>query len=255
MQMLKNELTFHLATEAAKIGFWERDLATHLMTHCAVTAGILGWDTNRTSCSVEEFEQAIDPEDLPLFCERLHAAVMSGEAFDLEFRVRLSGKGSEVRWVSTRGMGIRDHQGKAVKATGVMFDITDRKLAEQALHDTQLRYQLATEAAQIGTWEQDIAGGITYISPITAQVLGLPSDKTFLRREEWQAMILPEDLPKTEDVREHVVKEGESFNLELRYRRPDGRIIWAAVRGLLQLDKNRNPVRRVGIIQDISDAK
>lgn len=255
MQMLKNELTFHLATEAAKIGFWERDLATHLMTHCAVTAGILGWDTNRTSCSVEEFEQAIDPENLPLFCERLHAAVMSGEAFDLEFRVRLSGKGSEVRWVSTRGMGIRDQQGKAVKATGVMFDITDRKLAEQALHDTQLRYQLATEAAQIGTWEEDIAGGITYISPITAQVLGLPSDKTFLRREEWQAMILPEDLPKTEDVREHVVKEGESFNLELRYRRLDGRIIWAAVRGLLQMDKNRNPVRRVGIIQDISDAK
>jgi diguanylate cyclase (GGDEF)-like protein/PAS domain S-box-containing protein len=253
MQMLRNEPTFHLAAEAAKVGFWEYDLATDLVTHCSVTAAILGRDAEPSRCSVHELAEVVPAEDLSSFSEKLHAAIVSGEPFDLEFRIRRSD--GEVHWASIRGMSLRDPQGKAIKATGVIFDITDRKLVEQAMHDTQIRYHLAIEAARIGTWEQDVATDITYISPVTAEVLGLPSDKNFLRRDEWQAMIVPEDLPKTATLREQGLKTGQSFNIELRHRRPDGKIIWVAVRGLLQLDQEGRPLRSVGIMQDISEAK
>lgn len=251
--MLRNELTFHLAAEAAKIGFWERDLATNLVRHCSVTAQLLGLDAERTACTVEELEQIVLAEDLPVFCDRLQAEIASARPFNLEFRLR--SRNGEVRWIGIRGMSLGAPQGKAAKVAGVAFDITQRKVAEQALQDTQIRYQLATEAARIGTWEQDIVSGITYISTVTAQVLGLPADKTFLRREEWQAMIASEDVPKTASVRQQSLRTGRPFNLELRHHRPDGKTIWVAVRGLIQTDKEGRPARSLGIVQDVSDAK
>lgn len=253
MQKLRNELTFHLAAEAAKIGIWERDLATDLVTHCPLSARLLEINPQHPTIPVKALEQIILPEDLSMFGHSLQAAIASGEAFDLEFRIRL--KNSAIRWLATRGMSIRDAHGKVVKVTGVMFDITDRKNAEQAMHDAQIRYQLATEAASVGTWEQELATGVTHISPYTAQVLGLPPGKTLLQRDEWRTLIVPEDLPKTAGIREQAMRSGQSFKLELRHRRPDGTIVWIAVRGVLQKNKDGQPVRGIGIMQDITEAK
>ena len=253
MEKLRNELTFHLAAEAARIGFWERDLVTDQVTHCSVTASILGWEPDHVTCSAQDLENIILAEDLPLFGSSLHAAIISCIPFDLEFRIRR--RNGDIRWLAIRGVGICDAQNKPAKATGVMFDITERKQVEQAMHDTQIRYHLATEAANIGTWEQDIVAGVTHISPTTARVLGLPATKTFLRKEEWQAMIVPEDLPKTSGLREQSLRSGQPFNIELRYKRPDSKIIWVAVRGLLELDKDGHPRRSLGIMQDITEVK
>ncbi len=253
MQTLRNELTFHLATEAAKIGFWERDLLSDQVTHCPVTAAILGWDSRSLVCSVQDLNQLILPDDLPLFGERLQRAISTGIPFDMEFRIRRPN--NEIRWIVVRGVGIHDTEGKAVRVAGVMFDITDRKVGEQAMHDTEIRYRLATEAADIGTWEQDTFAGVTHISPIAARVLGLPAGQSLIRPDEWRAMIVPEDLPKTRYLREQALHADQTFNVELRMRRPDGRTIWVAVRGLLQLDQNSQPVRSIGIMQDITEAK
>jgi len=209
MQTLRNELTFHLAAEAAQIGFWERDLITGQITHCTVTAAILGWEADRLSCSTHEVDEIIVPSDLPLIGERLQADIASGQPFDMEFRIRRPNK--ELRWIAVRAVGVHDHSGQVVKVSGVMFDITDRKLTESAMRDTEIRYQLATQAARIGTWEQEDFTGDTHISPMAAQVLGLPPDKTLLRRDEWIAMMLPEDLPKTVALREQSGLAGPSF--------------------------------------------
>lgn len=252
MQTLKHDLTFHLAAEAAQIGFWERDLITDQLRHCSVTAAILGWETSRLSCSLQEVEELIVPDDLPLFAERLPSDIASGQPFDLEFRVRR--QNDELRWIAVRAVGVHGDGGKMVKVSGVMFDITDRKRTENTMRDTEIRYQLATQAASIGTWEQEDFSGDTHISPTAAQILGLPADKTLLQRNEWLAMILPEELPKTVALRDQTTSTGPSFMTELRLRRPDGKLIWVAVRGLLQHDKDGQPLRSVGIMQDITEA-
>lgn len=253
MQTLTNELIYRLAAEAAKIGVWERDLATDTVTYCPLVARVLGLDPQSSVAQLQDLEQLVFPDDLDGLRGLMQTAISSGEPFDFEFRIQ-RGSGT-IDWLATRGVAINDGQGRASKLIGVVFDISEKKRAEQAMHDTQVRYQLATEAASVGTWEQDLAAGITHISPYTAQVLGLPTGKSALSREEWQAIVLPEDLPKTAGIREQAMRTGRSFSVELRCRRGDNRIIWVALRGLLQKDKSGQPVRGIGIMQDITEAK
>jgi PAS domain-containing protein len=97
-----------------------------------------------------------------------------------------------------------------------MFDITEKKRVEETLRATEISYQLATEAANIGTWELDFSDGVATVSPISAKMLGMPPDKKMLSSNEWRSMIFHEDYASVMQVQEAAVHSGESFRLVFR---------------------------------------
>src|SRR5262245_56934944 len=70
------------------------------------------------------------------------------DRYEFEFQVVLtSGK---VKWIGTRSKVTRDAEGHAMRRVGVVADITERKLAEQALRESEKRYELAIAASGSG---------------------------------------------------------------------------------------------------------
>jgi PAS domain S-box-containing protein len=135
-----------LALEAGALAVWDYDpLARDAIidTRYAVTMGF-GPDTSRLSRAA--LGDRIHPEDRARVAEEHEALVASGAPYAIEYRmVRTDG---EVRWVVSQGICIRDGDAAGPsRLVGIIQDITDRKLREQALQDlAALREVLIREA-------------------------------------------------------------------------------------------------------------
>jgi DNA-binding CsgD family transcriptional regulator len=114
--------------------------------------------------------------------------------------------------------------------------------------DHGLRHRQAIEAGGIGAWERDLTTHVVTISPVLAQLMGLPPDKVELTAQEWQEMVLPEYLPLlVRGVPEQAIATQEPFDLQFRLMRPDGKIITLVSRGTILYGEHGRPVKAIGV--------
>ena len=120
-------------------------------------------------------------------------AIRNHKQFDFEFRiVRPSG---EVRWVSARGKGYYDENGRVVRVVGSNIDITERKRLELALRESERRLREALKVGHIGYLDWNMVTNEIQWSPETYRLLGhAPGDGFFPTIEATAGMVPPEDL-------------------------------------------------------------
>jgi PAS domain S-box-containing protein len=111
--------------------------------------------------------------------------------------------------VETTGIPIFDEQGRFAGYHGYDHDITDRKLAEEALQKSERRYRALTEAINDWVWEVDARGVFTFISPKVKETLGLePED--FLGKTPFD-FLAPEEVERMRAWFADVVSRRVSF--------------------------------------------
>jgi PAS domain S-box-containing protein len=193
--------------------------------------------------------------------EKYHAALAAAVAKDgperYEFEFRILRPSGEVRWLRTRGKVTRDAEGRARRRTGVVADVTERKLAEEALRGSEQRYALAMEAAGDGHTDWNLETGEFYISPRLLRILGYPPGTTFADRADWvrRFPFHPEDRRRWEAaVAAHFAGREAKFRMDLRIV-VNGETRWVAFTFIATRDASGKPVRWTGSIADINDAK
>jgi PAS domain S-box-containing protein len=87
----------------------------------------------------------VHPDDRTHVEECLRRAIAGDIPYNVEYRVRVPGGG--IRWVHSMAEVVRDHQGQGVKLLGTLMDITERKMAELALRESEERYRSVIETA------------------------------------------------------------------------------------------------------------
>jgi diguanylate cyclase (GGDEF)-like protein/PAS domain S-box-containing protein len=119
----------------------------------------------------------------------------------------------------------------------------------------ELIYQLAAEAARIGTWDRDMQSDVVAICPVMAEILDMPKQYHQLSAEKWRSFYDDADLTKVEQAMQASIATGVSFCLEIRVRTFNGKIIWLQTRGMVFHDAQGAPSRITGISIDISSMK
>jgi PAS domain S-box-containing protein len=150
------EERLRVATEAAQVVVWDMDLTTG-WTRCSPNAvGIWGFEEG----PAEKFFERVHPEDR----EQLGPVgelVGEGEArYSREYRV-ITVRG-ETRWIHCRGEVIRDERGKPLRLVGVSMDVTERRIVESALRETQARERTYLEHLPVGVWFINAEGQVAY---------------------------------------------------------------------------------------------
>jgi diguanylate cyclase (GGDEF)-like protein/PAS domain S-box-containing protein len=138
---------------------------------------------------------------------------------------------------------------------GVEFiiDITESKRAEEALRESDERVRLATEAAQMYTWEVDVATQEVKLSPNAEQVLGFSPP---LRFAESIPMMHPEDRDAVIAMYQRALRGEEKLYIEYRVVNPEnGEIVWLRAQGLLIGSRHNDAPRFVGVAQNITERK
>ena len=134
-------------------------------------------------------------------------------------------------------------------------DITDRKLAEDKLRDSENRLVMALSAAQISVWEWDLATNAVLWSPELYAVTGITEtafDGTF---DGYTDLIHPLDTVRVREAAERALAENTMFAEEFRIIRPGGDIRWLSNLGHAEYGEAGTSLRMIGTVQDITRRK
>ncbi|HKI62657.1 MAG TPA: PAS domain S-box protein [Mariprofundaceae bacterium] len=197
----------------------------------------------------------IHPHDIAAFQEADRAAWEARTPFSHEMRV-FPPKG-EMRWIHLRSTPHQRKDGSLVY-DGVVEDITERKLYEEALQQSQARLARAEQIAHVGNWSYEVASGVIEWSDEVWRIFGrtpLSEGITYELFRQW----LREDYRQFHDELMLIManlKPGESVDpYELCVLRPDGDERWVWVTQTLEFDRQGKPVRFFGTTQDQTDRK
>ena len=131
----RSEERYALAVRGANDGLWDWDLTTNRIYYAPRWKSMLGYEDGQIGDSILEWFNRVNPLDV----ERVKAEVsehLAGKTSHLETEHRMLHDDGTYRWVLTRGLAVRDDQGKVVRMAGSQSDITQRKAAEYRLqHD------------------------------------------------------------------------------------------------------------------------
>jgi PAS domain S-box-containing protein len=251
------ETRLALATRAAGLGIWDWDLRTNAMTYSDRAKEICGFPLDRP-VTYEQVVAVTHPEDLP------RTSAMARRALDPEkreqepYEYRLLLADGSVRWVLAYGQAVFETVDGAVRATryvGTIQDITARHETEAQLRDSESRLRLALDAAKMAVWEYDVVADKTTFSPELTKLFGFPGEMT-PDIHDLRARYLAGEQDKVRAAGRRALERGETyFEVEYQIARFDGEHRWMLVRAEIQLSKEGQPVRVIGVVFDITERK
>src|SRR5271169_756249 len=250
--MRESEERLRLAAQAGQMYAFEWDVATDVMVRSSEYVNVLGASEPRTLTHQQAMEK-VHPDDR----EKLVAAVdrhsLENPTVDVTYRVLLLGK-SPI-WVKSSGRAFFDGEGRMLRVIGMVADVTDQKLAEEALRSSEERLRLAQKAARIGTFERNILTGVNTWTPEMESMYGLPPGGFGQTRTAFENLVHPDDRAEVMKLVDEALKTGQPTHGEWRVVWPDESVHWIAGRWQVLMEESGEPSRVVGVDMDITERK
>lgn len=200
-------------------------------------------------------DEYIHPDDQPQVIASINKAIRGKSTFVFEHRVRRSD--GTLGWTFSRAVPLLDENGEIVEWFGAASDITDRRIAEQALRESEARFRLAANAGKIGAYSRFLQSGNDYWSPEFLAIFGYGPDEPLPLKDGIPASVHPEDRPRV--LAEAAARLDSAVNPEFRSEHriilPNGEIRWVMIRGRIEFDTQGRPFRSHGIVMDITERK
>ena len=199
------------------------------------------------------FAICVAKEDTQLFLDHLHECRLSDSPVVTELNLtRTNGGKIPVLLSSTATLSLMK-DGARLYQTAI-FDLTERKRAEEALRENQQRLQATYERALIGISESSPEGKYVGANEEFCRILGYTKDEVLERGIT--------DLTYQEDykreikmLRRLVAGEIAFYRMEKRYVRKDGAIIWTELLRSIVRDSEGVPLYTIGAVRDITQQK
>ena len=197
-----------------------------------------------------------DPQVLPRVMETWTDSIAAGEPFEMVFPLR--GTDGTFRTFLTRAEPIKDEQGQVVRWFGTNTDITEVERVEQQRRETEARWRLALDSAELGTWNIDIATNVLVTDGRFREIFGIAGDS--VTYEEAFACIHPDDLERIRDAVAAATRTDNPIPYAAEYRvvHPDGAIRWVFAKGRANFEEGETGVQLQsfdGTVADITERK
>lgn len=143
------------------------------------------------------------------------------------------------------------------EVVAVYNDLTEQKIQEEELRETKNRLEMAIEGANLGLWDWDNETGKLEINNKWLEMIGYEEEKAVQTYEDWKNKIHEEDEARVlKKLEQHINGEDDYYESEYRLKTKAGDWKWIkAIGKVMETDEHGNPLRIVGIHQDIEDRK
>ncbi len=247
-----SEARLRFATEAGRLGVWELDLPGQGLSSDAVARAIHGRSPAQPM-SYAELQACLHPDDCARVVEALARAAESRAEYVIEYRVlRPGGTG----WVEARAQVVPPTAGAPLRLAGVFMDVTERREATLRLQLSEASLRLATDAAEVGTWDLDLDMDVLTWTDRTKAMFGLYPDEP-CGMADFYAGLHPGDRAAVTAAFAAAIDPGRRTPYDVAYRtlgKHDGVVRWVAAKGRGIFQDGRC-IRAVGTALDITAQK
>ena len=199
------------------------------------------------------YEEVTLEEDRDWVRERIEASVVTGERFDLEYRIRRAD--GEVRWVWERGSPLYNDGGQIEALEGFIQDITLRKQSEQTARAAEERYRSIFENAIEGIYQTSATGQYLNFNPALARIYGYDSPEDLaLGISDIQKQLYVEPGKRDEFIG-LMSRFGQVQNFDAQVYRKNGDIIWITENAREVRDEEGRLLFYEGTVEDITERK
>ena len=176
------------------------------------------------------------------------------EGVSSSYEVTVTAADGTEKILSATGTPIFDADGLYAGAVQTIFDVTERRRAEQELREAEELFRSAFDDAAVGMALNSLDGRFTQVNRSLCEMLGYTEEE--LLRRTFKDISHPEDLDvSVSRVRELLEGEREGYQLEKRYLHADGRPVWAALSVSAVRDPEGTPLYLIAQMQDITERK
>lgn len=251
-ELRERDFRLQIALEGGRAGTFHHDLATNRVAWSTELERILGYQPGTFGGTFPDFLQHIHPEDAESTRAIIESAIAGCQEYEFEFRVtRVDGA---IIWLAGRGRVSARSGGAADTITGVVFDVTERKRAEEELRSREQQLSLAQRAGQLGLWDWDIENDRASWSDRAWQLFEPGAEGGRVTYERWLSRIHPDDRASAAEANKRALA-GVSYRDEFRVVHPDGTVHWLeAVADTLRRGSGA-PYRMIGFVRDITERK
>jgi PAS domain S-box-containing protein len=137
----------------------------------------------------------------------------------------------------------------------LQVEVTERKAAEQSLHEKDARLTEAQEIARLGSWEWNVSTNKVVWSDEVYRISGIMPSKFGGDLGDFLAISHPDDRALLREALESACRKREPLTTDFRIIRPDGSVRSLHARGKVILDDSGRPVRLAATLQDITERK
>jgi two-component system sensor histidine kinase ComP len=218
-ELERNQKLLQNVLDSVDVGIWSYDGASRTLPFASAgLSKITGYPTEKF-VDRESWKSIIHPNDLSIF-EQLSKRLLQGNSDISEYRI--IGQNGDIRWVQNRIITTMDRSGILARLDGVVFDITSRKLMEEALHISEQRYKSIFEYNSDIICEVDLSGNIHAINPAAEHITGeLIMDKDL--DLSLTQLFGADNLQRMAGYFEKV-KQGQPQNYEMTSRHSNGKV-------------------------------
>jgi PAS domain S-box-containing protein len=155
--------------------------------------------------------------------------------------------------VESRQVLVRDEEGNPKGFLEVERDITDRKLSDFALKESEQRYATLTRLVPVGIFRCDRQGNYTYVNERWCEIAGISNQEAM--GEGWKGVLHPKDRDRVLEMWQLAIAENLPFSLEFRLRKANNRTIWLFAQAFPEVAADGSTIGYIGSVTDISDRK
>ena len=245
-----SEARLRHAQDAGGIGVFAVDIAARMLEPSPEFCRIFGLDPCER-IPTSDLEALVIPEDAAIASD--DARRQSGKMpLVSEYRILRANDG-EMRIIARRAEFARDAEGRHVRLLGVVQDVTEQRLAQAAVSESEARFRAFTEAVPNQVWSATPDGRLDWANQRTFDYDG--SDQQRLNEQGWEAQVHPDDIERAIEAWSRSLLSGEPYVTEFRLRRHDGAYRWHIARAVALLDNNGLVERWIGTNTDIHDER
>jgi P-type Cu+ transporter len=212
---------------------------------------ILGYSDDELSTM--KWQEITYPDDIETN-QNNSELILSGEKSSMRWEKRYIHKDGHIVWTDISTVLQRDEEQRPLYFITTIQDITERKLAEEALQETEAKFRQTFELSPIGKVMVGLGKRFTHCNNAFAKTLGYSVEELIGKTIE--EVTYPEDYQiGMDEMTAITMGEMNISHAQKRYLRKDGGIVWGEVTISLIRDQEASPQYFLVIMQDITDRR
>ncbi len=249
---------FKTLLESSKVGIFDYDLSnTNELFVDENWLNIMGYNISdlkdETNNILHWFETRIHNDDKMKNQKQFEDLLLNKiEKYTIDIRVL--NKDNQYLWVRCFFVGIKDSNNKNIqRILGTLIDINDGKQERLEKEILKNKFTDAISVANLGVWEWNIQTDNLWWSDLMYEIYEIDK-KTILNYDTVHSLVVEEDKERHEDIIKGALTGGIAPNMTYKIKTQKGiKYIW--IRGSIIFNKDKKPMKIVGVVQDITKQK